>query len=73
MIEPVLNASTGLYRTGTETITATATDGSKKSASVKVVVGYLVSGITFDSGLTVAAGKTLTIKPTFDPVNVTNK
>ena len=73
VIEPVLNASTGLYRTGTVTITATATDGSGKSASVKVVVGYLVSSITFDSTPMVQGGKTLTLKPIFDPVNVTNK
>ena len=73
VIEPVLNASTGLYRTGTVTITATATDGSGKSASVKVVVGYMVSSITFDSTPTVQGGKTLTLKPIFDPVNVTNK
>ena len=72
-IAPVLNAKTGLYNTGTVTITATAKDGSGKSATVKIVAGYLVSAIGFDSGLTVAAGKTLTLKPTFDPVNVTNK
>ena len=72
-IAPVLNAKTGLYNTGTVTITATAKDGSGKSSTVKIVAGYLVSAIGFDSGLTVAAGKTLTLKPTFDPVNITNK
>jgi uncharacterized protein YjdB len=69
----VYNNATGYYNTGTVTITATAADGSGKSASVKVFVGYLVEELTFANDLTVQGGKTLTLKPTFDPVNVTNK
>ena len=72
-IAPVINAKTGLYNTGTVTITATAKDGSGKTATVKIVAGYLVSAISFDSGLTIQGGKTMTLKPTFDPTNVTNK
>jgi uncharacterized protein YjdB len=60
-------------RTGTVIITATATDGSNKSASIKVAVGSLVSGISFDGGLTVQGGKALTLKPIFEPVTATNK
>lgn len=69
----VKNATTGLYYTGTVTITATATDGSGKYATVQVFVGYLVKGITFGDGLTVKGGYILTLKPTFDPVNATNR
>ena len=72
-LTPVKNATTGLYYTGTVTITATATDGSGKYATVKVFVGYLVKWMTFADGLTVKGGYTLTLKPTFDPVNATNK
>ena len=60
-------------RTGTVIITATATDGSNKSASIKVIVANMVSGISFDSGLTVQGGKAITLKPIFEPVNATNK
>ena len=73
LLEPVINAKTKLYNTGTVTITATAADGSGKKATVKVNVVYLVSEINFASGLTVQAGKTLTLKPTFAPLNATNK
>ena len=73
LLEPVINAKTGLYNTGTVTITATAADGSGKKTTVKVNVVYLVSEINFASGLTVQAGKTLTLKPTFAPLNATNK
>ena len=73
LLEPVINVKTGLYNTGTVTITATAADGSGKKATVKVNVVYLVSEISFSSGLTVQAGKTLTLKPTFAPLNATNK
>ena len=72
-IAPVINAKTGLYNTGTVTITATAKDGSGKTATVKIVAGYLVSAISFDGVPTVQGGKTLTLKPLFDPTNVTNK
>ena len=70
---PVKNATTGLYYTGTVTVTATAADGSGKSASVKVFEGYLVQVLSFGDGLTVKAGKSLALKPTFEPVNATNK
>ncbi|MPM48100.1 hypothetical protein SDC9_94822 [bioreactor metagenome] len=66
-------APTLAMRTGTVIITATATDGSGKSASVKFVVGNLVGEISFDSGLTVQGGKALTLKPIFEPLNATNK
>jgi uncharacterized protein YjdB len=69
----VWNATSGYYNTGTVTITATAADGSAKSASVKVFVGYIVKELVFADGLTVQGGKTLTLKPAFDPLNVTNK
>ena len=69
----VLNTKTGLYNTGLVTITATAADGSGKSASVKVNVAYLVSSITIAADLTVKGGLTLAIKPTFEPLYATNK
>lgn len=72
-LEPVMNTKTGLYNTGTVTITATASDGSGKTASVKVVVAYLVRELKFATGLTVQGGKSLTLKPTFDPIIATNK
>jgi len=72
-LSTVQNALTGLFNTGLVTITATAADGSGKSANVKVNVAYLVTKISFASGLTVQGGKTLTLKPTFEPLNATNK
>ena len=69
----VLNTKTGLYNTGLVTITATAADGSGKSASLKVNVAYLVSSITIAADLTVKGGLTLAIKPTFEPLYATNK
>lgn len=73
VLTAVKNMATGLYYTGTVTITATASDGSGKTASVKVFVGYLVKGLTLADGLTVKGGSTLALKPTFDPLNATNK
>ena len=72
-LTPVLNTRTGLYNTGLVTITATASDGSGKNAYVKVNVAYFVSEISFASDLTMQGGKTLTLKPTFAPLNATNK
>ena len=72
-LTPVLNTRTGLYNTGLVTITATAADGSGKNAYVKVNVAYFVSEISFASDLTMQGGKTLTLKPTFAPLNATNK
>jgi uncharacterized protein YjdB len=73
VVAPVLNTKTGLYNTGTVTITATATDGSGKVASIKIVASYQVSGISFASGLTVQGGKAITLKPIFAPTNATSK
>jgi uncharacterized repeat protein (TIGR02543 family) len=72
-LTPVRKSGSELYYTGTVTITATASDGSGKYASVKVFVGYLVTSITFADGLTVKGGYTLALKPTFEPINATNK
>lgn len=72
-LTPVKKSGSELYYTGTVTITATASDGSGKYASVTVFVGYLVTGITFADGLTVKGGYMLTLKPTFEPVIATNK
>ena len=59
--------------TGTVTITATANDGSKKAASVKIQVGSLTKSVTVAEPETTVlrAGKSLTLKATTEPVKPT--
>ena len=58
---------------GTVTITATAADGSKKAASVKIQVGSLTQSITITepASTVLRSGKSLTLKATTDPVKPT--
>ena len=58
---------------GTVTITATAADGSKKAASVKIQVGSLTQSITVaePESAVLRAGKSLTLKATTEPVKPT--
>lgn len=58
---------------GTVTITATAADGSKKAASVKIQVGSLTKSVTVaePESAFLRAGKSLTLKATTEPVKPT--
>ena len=58
---------------GTVTITATAADGSKKAASVKIQVGSLTQSVTIaePESTVLRAGKSLTLKATTEPVKPT--
>lgn len=58
---------------GTVTITATAADGSKKAASVKIQVGSLTKSVTVaePESTVLRAGKSLTLKATTEPVKPT--
>lgn len=58
---------------GTVTITATAADGSKKAASVKIQVGSLTKSVTIaePESTVLRAGKSLTLKATTEPVKPT--
>lgn len=58
---------------GTVTITATAADGSKKAASVKIQVGSLTRSVTVTEpeSKVLRAGKSLTLKATTEPVKPT--
>ena len=58
---------------GTVTITATAADGSKKAASVKIQVGSLTKSVTVaePESRVLRAGKSLTLKATTEPVKPT--
>ena len=58
---------------GTVTITATAADGSKKAASVKIQVGSLTKSVAVAEPETkvLRAGKSLTLKATTEPVKPT--
>ncbi len=59
--------------TGTVTITATANDGSKKAASVKIQVGSLTKSVTIaePDSTVLRSGKSLTLKATTEPVKPT--
>ena len=58
---------------GTVTITATAADGSKKAASVKIQVGSLTKSVAVaePESKVLRAGKSLTLKATTEPVKPT--
>lgn len=58
---------------GTVTITATAADGSKKAASVKIQVGSLTRSVAIaePESTVLRAGKSLTLKATTEPVKPT--
>ena len=58
---------------GTVTITATAKDGSKKAASVKIQVGNLTTNVTITepASTILRSGKALTLKATTEPAKPT--
>ena len=60
-------------KTGTVTVTATSTDGSRISATVKLQVGVLTKSVTIaePADHTLRSGKSLTLKATTDPVKPT--
>lgn len=59
---------------GTATVTVTAKDGSKKTASCKVTVGKPVTSVKLNAtAKTLYTGKTFTLKPTFAPTDAVNK
>lgn len=60
-------------KTGTVTITATSTDGSNISATVKLQVGVLTKTVTIEEPAekTLRSGKALTLKAATDPVKPT--
>ena len=60
-------------KTGTVTVTATSTDGSRISATVKLQVGVLTKSVTIaePADYTLRSGKSLTLKATTDPVKPT--
>ena len=60
-------------KTGTVTVTATSTDGSRISATVKLQVGVLTKSVTIEEPAdhTLRSGKSLTLKATTDPVKPT--
>ncbi len=58
---------------GTATITATANDGTGKSASCKVTVKQLATGLKLEGPNKLAAGKSITLKATISPSNVSSK
>ena len=60
-------------KTGTVTVTATSTDGSRISATVKLQVGVLTKSVTIGEPAdhTLRSGKSLTLKATTDPVKPT--
>ena len=61
-------------KTGTVTLTATSTDGSKATATVKLIVVNAVRGVKITNGDTrLTAGKKLTLKAEINPEFATNK
>ena len=60
-------------KTGTVTVTATSTDGSRISATVKLQVGVLTKSVTITEPAdhTLRSGKSLTLKATTDPLKPT--
>ena len=60
-------------KTGTVTVTATSTDGSRISATVKLQVGVLTKSVTIGEPAdhTLRSGKSLTLKAITDPVEPT--
>ena len=60
-------------KTGTVTLTATATDGSKASATVKLNVVNRVYGVRITNGdANLQAGKKMTMKAEINPLDATN-
>ncbi|MCM1112098.1 MAG: S8 family serine peptidase [Muribaculum sp.] len=70
--EPVAGMITG-RKAGTATITATANDGTGKSASCKVTVKQTATGLKLEGASKLAAGKSMTLKATISPSNVSSK
>ena len=71
-VDPGTGAVTGLAP-GAATITATAADGSKTSASVKVNVTRLVHSVTVTGDARVVAGRSVQLKAAFDPADASNR
>ncbi len=77
-----VNSQTGVVTAraaGTATITAKANDNGNKKATIKITVKQGVTGITItdsqkkSTNLTLAAGKSMTLKATITPKKPTNK
>ena len=60
-------------KAGTATITVRTTDGSNKSASVRVTVGIPATGVVITGNRIVRAGATLRLMATVQPANATVK
>ncbi len=60
-------------KSGTANITVKATDGTNKSASVKITVIQPIESIEIPREASLGAGKTLTFKAVISPTSVTNK
>ena len=66
------NGNVLCLKPGTTTITATAADGSGQKISFKLTVVKKMTGLAFpETG--VVGGKSVTLKPIFEPSDVTNK
>ena len=66
------NGNVLCLKPGTTTITATAADGSGQKISFKLTVVKQMTGLSFpETG--VVGGKSITLKPIFEPSDVTNK
>ena len=62
VVTGVWNSKTGAVKTGTVTITATATDGSKKNASVKLQFGIFAQDVEITSTEeTIVSGQSMTL------------
>ncbi len=72
-IATVANGEVTAVSEGVATITATAADGSKKSASVKVAVTCKAQGITVSGPTGVAFGKSVKLTAQIAPAGVSNK
>ena len=67
------NGLVTFLKAGSVTVTATATDGTGKSAKATVKLSALVTGLEISGPDTVAAGKSVTLKAAATPENAANK
>ena len=67
------NGKVTFYNSGTVTITATTTDGTKRSAKVTITGKIVVDEIVISGSTSVAAGKSIQLKAQVIPDNATTK
>ncbi len=67
------NGLVTFYNSGTVTITATTTDGTKRSAKVTITGKIVVEDIVISGSTSVAAGKSIQLKAEVIPSNATTK